>query len=141
MVTRQVAVSELTAARVDDALGQRRGDGYVAFRTRARLAPLLDVLAAAGAPLSEPDIPVSAVEALLDAYAQFLVQERGLVASTTSAYVLRAGRFLDGYGHGADLRAVDASVVTGAVLGEAEAVWVHRRRDAADIKVLVEQGL
>jgi integrase/recombinase XerD len=51
-----------------------------------------------------------------------LLSERGLAASTTSAYVLRARRFLDWHAHGADLRAVDTAVVTSAVLGEAEAV-------------------
>jgi integrase/recombinase XerD len=122
MAARQVAVAELTAARVEEYLEQRRGDGYAVFRTRTSLAPLLDVLAAAGAPLSEPAPSVSAVDALLDGCARYLLSERGLAASTTSAYVLRARRFLAGHGHGADLRAVDTSVVTSAVLGEAEAV-------------------
>jgi integrase/recombinase XerD len=61
MAARQVAVAELTAARVEEYLEQRRGDGYAVFRTRTSLAPLLDVLAAAGAPLSEPAPSVSAV--------------------------------------------------------------------------------
>lgn len=122
MAAHQLAVAELTAARVDEYLGQRRGDGYAVFRTRTSLAPLLEVLAAAGAPLNEPVPPFSAVEALLDGYAQFLLSERGLAASTTKAYVLRARRFLDWHGHGADLRAVDTAVVTSAVLREAEAV-------------------
>ena len=81
-----------------------------------------EVLAAAGAPLNEPDPTVSEADALLDAYERFLLTERGLVASTTSAYVLRARRFLDWHGHGADLRAVDTAVVTSAVLGEADRV-------------------
>lgn len=123
MATRQLGVAELTAARVEEYLDQRRGDGYATFRTRTRLAPLLDVLLAVGAPVNEPGPPpFSAVEALLDAYAQFLLSERGLAASTTSAYVLRARRFLDGHGDGADLRGVDTAVITAAVLLEAEAV-------------------
>lgn len=122
MATRQLAVAGLTSARVEDYLGQRRSDGYATFRTRTSLAPLLDVLATAGAPLSEPDRPVSAADAHLDAYAEFLRQERGLADSTTRAYVLRAQRFLDWHGPGADLRAVDTTVVTGAVLGEAARV-------------------
>lgn len=122
MASRQLAVAELTAARIDQYLGQRRGDGYASFSTKASLAPLLDVLAAAGAPLNEPDPPVSGLDALLAGYALFLCQERGLAVSTTSAYVLRARRFLDGHGRGADLRAVDTAVVTSAVLGETETV-------------------
>lgn len=122
LAARQLAVAELTAARVDEYLGQRRGGGYVAFRTRTSLAPLLEVLASAGAPLDEPDPPVSAVDALLDGYARFLLQERGLAASTISAYVLRSRRFLRGHGHGADLSAVDTAAVTHAVLAEADTV-------------------
>lgn len=122
MAAHQLGVAELSAARVEEYLGQRRSDGYALFCTRASLAPLLEVLAAAGAPLNEPDPPVSAVEALLDGYAQFLLGERGLAASTTRAYVLRARRFIDGHGHGADLRAVDTAVVTSSVLREAEEV-------------------
>jgi len=122
LTARQLGVADLTPQRVDEYLRQRRGMGYATFCTRTSLAPLLEVLAAAGAPLNEPDPPVSAVEGLLDGYARFLRQERGLADSTTSAYVLRAGRFLDRHGHGADLRAVDTAAVTGAVLAEAETV-------------------
>lgn len=118
MAASQLAVAELTVARVEEYLGQRC-EGHAAFRTRASLAALLEVLAAAGAPLNEPDQPVSAVDALLEGYARFLRQERGLAASTTRAYVLRAQRFLAWHGHGADLRAVGTAVVTGAVLAEA----------------------
>lgn len=123
MASHQIGgVSELSAALVEDYLAQRRSGGYAVFRTRASLAPLLEVLAAAGAPLNEPDPTVSEADALLDAYERFLLTERGLAASTTSAYVLRARRFLDWHGHGADLRAVDTAVVTSAVLGEADRV-------------------
>ncbi|MGH3516127.1 MAG: tyrosine-type recombinase/integrase [Haloechinothrix sp.] len=122
MAAHQLAVAELTAERVEQYLDQRRSHGYATFRTRPSLAPLLEVLAAVGAPLNEPGPPVSAVEELLDGYAHFLLGERGLAASTTKAYVLRARRFLDWHGHGADLRAVDTAVVTSAVLAETEAV-------------------
>lgn len=122
MATHRLAVAELSATRVEEYLVQRRRDGYAAFRTRASLAPLLEVLAAAGAPLAEPDPPVPAVEKLLEGYAQFLLSERGLAVSTTKAYVLRARGFLDGHGHGADLRVVDTAVVTNAVLAEADRV-------------------
>lgn len=122
LAARGLGVAELSAALVDEYLDQRRGDGYASFRTRASLAPLLEVLIGAGAPLKEPDLPRTAVEELLEGYAQFLRQERGLAASTTSAYVLRVRRFLDGHGHGADLAAVDTAVVTRAVLAEADAL-------------------
>lgn len=122
LTARQLDVVGLTVARVGEYLSQRRADGYASFCTRTSLAPLLDVLATAGAPLTEPDRPVSAVDGLLAGYARFLRQERGLAASTTSAYVLRAGRFLGWHGHGADLRGVDTAVITAAVLHEADSV-------------------
>lgn len=118
-----LGVRDLTATRVEEYLEQRRADGYASFCSRASLAPLLDVLAAAGAPLTGPvPGPGSPVEVLLAGYARFLREERGLAASTTAAYLLRARRFLGGYGHGADLHEVDTAVVTGAVLREASAV-------------------
>ncbi len=122
MATRQLTLEGLTSTRVEEYLDQRRGDGYSTFCSRASLTPLLDVLPLAGAPLSQPGRPASEADALLDGYAEFLRQERGLADSTTRAYVLRARRFLAWHGHGADLQAVDARVVTGAVLGEAERV-------------------
>lgn len=120
---RGLGVRDLSATRVEEYLGQRRADGYTAFCSWARLTPLLDTLAAAGAPLAAPEPgPASPVEVLLHGYARFLRQERDLAASTTAAYVLRARRFLDGYGHGADLHEVGTAVVTHAVLREADRV-------------------
>ena len=113
------------------------------FRTRASLAPLLEVLAAAGAPLNEPDPTVSEADALLDAYERFPLTERGLAASTTSACVPRACRFLDWHGHGADLRAVDTAVVTSAVLGgptECRRAGAVLRSRAAILPALLPPG-
>lgn len=120
---RQLGVLELTVARVDEYLEQRRADGYSSFCSRASLTQLLDVLARCGAPLVEPVVaPGSAVDVLLAGYACFLRQERRLAASTSAAYVLRARRFVTGYGHGADLREVSAAEVTRAVLRESGTV-------------------
>lgn len=119
LLARQLGVLDLTSARVDEYLEQRRADGYSSFCTRASLTQLLDVLARCGAPLVEPAAtPGSQVDVLLAGYARFLRQERGLAASTTVAYVLRARRFVTGYGHGADLGEANAEVVTRAVLRE-----------------------
>lgn len=90
LAARELDVEGLSTARVEEYLVQRRTDGYTSFCTRACLAPLLEVLGTAGAPLEEPEPELSAVEALLSGFARFLRQERGLAASTTSAYVLRA---------------------------------------------------
>ncbi|MGB8384085.1 MAG: hypothetical protein WCG47_23045 [Dermatophilaceae bacterium] len=88
-------VGDLTSARVDEYLAQRRADGYSSHCSRASLTPLLDLLAGCGAPvLVKPALPGSEVDALLAGFAGYLRQERGLAASTTTAYVLRARRFL-----------------------------------------------
>jgi integrase/recombinase XerD len=126
MQGRQLGIGELTATRVEEYVAQRRASGYAAFCSRTSLAPLLDVLAGAGAPLIESPVEGagSEVDALLSGYARFLREQRGLADSTTAAYVLRAGRFLTGYGHDADLAGLQAGDVTAAVLREAEVVTV-----------------
>lgn len=118
----EVDVAGLSSPRVDEYLRQRIRDGYSSFRTQASLTQLLDVLARCGAPLIEPATPESETDALLAGYARFLRQERGLAASTTAAYVLRARRFVAGYGHGADLGQLHTGDVTRAVLGETNTV-------------------
>ena len=120
--TRGFDVVDLTFERVDEYLAQRRAEGYVAFRSRASLKQLLDELGRCGTPLVEPVLPASEVDALLAGFAGYLRQERGLAASTTTAYVLRARRFVDGYGHDADLTQLGSGDVTRAVLREAGTV-------------------
>ena len=100
---RGLDVVNVTFERVDEYLTQRRAEGYSSFCSRASLEQLLDVLGRCGAPLVEPTLPGSEVDTLLAGFAGYLRQERGLAASTTSAYVLRARRFVNGYGHDADL--------------------------------------
>jgi len=115
----ELYVGDLTLARIDEYLAQRDTDGYASFCSRASLTQLLDVLARCGAPLVEPALAGSEIDVLLVGYARFLRQERGLAASTTAAYVLRARRFVTGYGHGADLGQLQTADVTRAVLREA----------------------
>lgn len=118
----ELGVGDLTLARVDEYLARRRADGYASFCSRASLTQLLEVLAGCGAPLVEPTLPESELDVLLVGYARFLREERGLAASTTAAYVLRARRFVTGYGHGADLGRLHTDDVTRAVLREAGTV-------------------
>lgn len=116
-------IGDLTFALVDEYLAQRRSDGYTSFCSRASLRQLLEVLAGCGAPLLvEPPLPGSDVETLLTGFSGYLRQERGLAASTTTAYLLRARRFVAGYGHGADLAGLGSGDVTRAVLREADRV-------------------
>ena len=86
---RQLGVDDLSVARVDEYLAQRRAEGYSSFCSWASLRQLLDVLARCGAPLAEAAVASgSEVDVLLAGYAGFLREERGLAASTTAAYVL-----------------------------------------------------
>lgn len=119
-------VADLTSSRVDEYLAQRRAGGYSSFCSRASLGQLLEVLVGCGAPLVGPASarPGSGVDVLLAGYADYLRRERVLVPSTVAAYLLRARRFIDGYGHGADLAGVAAGDVTRAVLREAGTVSV-----------------
>jgi len=117
-----LGVGDLTSARVDEYLARRRTEGYWSFCSRASLRPLLEVLANCGAPLVEPALPESEIGVLLAGYGRYLREERGLAASTTAAYVLRARRFVTGYGHGADLGRLHTGDVTRAVLREAGTV-------------------
>jgi site-specific recombinase XerD len=119
---RGLDVVDVTFERVDEYLAQRRAEGYVAFRSRASLEQLLDELVRCGAPLVEPVPPALEVDTLLAGFAGYLRQERGLAVSTTTAYVLRARRFVDGYGHAADLNRLGSGDVTRAVLREAGTV-------------------
>lgn len=118
----ELDAGDLTPARVDQYLAQRRTDGYSSFCSRASLTQLLDVLAGCGAPLVEPALPESEIDVLLAGYARFLREERGLAASTTAAYLLRARRFVTGDDHGADLGQLHTGDVTRAVLREAGTV-------------------
>lgn len=118
----ELDVGDLTLARVDEYLAQRLANGYSSFCSRGSLRQLLDVLARCGAPLVEPSVPGSEVDVLLAGYSRFLRRERGLAASTTAAYLLRARRFVTGYGHGADLDQLHTGDVTRAVLREAGTV-------------------
>lgn len=119
---RGLDVVDVTFERVDEYLAQRRAEGYTAFCSRASLEQLLDELGRCGAPLVEPARSASEVDVLLAGFAGYLRQERGLAASTTTAYVLRARRFVDGHGHDADLTRLSSGDVTRAVLREAGTV-------------------
>lgn len=116
---RELAVGDVTDARVEEYLQQRRADGYASFCSRASLRQLLTVLVACDAPLTGTATePASELDVLLGEYASFLRQEEGLAASTTQAYALRARRFLTGCGGVAKIPKLSAADVTKALLHE-----------------------
>ena len=84
---------------MEEFLRARRVAGYGQWRLSARgMAPLLDHLREVGiAPVCSPAVADSAVEVLLAAYRAYLVEERGLAASTVRNYVDVARQFLSEY--------------------------------------------
>lgn len=136
MQEREYGLPDLSSERVDEYVAGRCASGYSSFRTRASLAKLLETLAASGAPLSlAPSttgvVVLSRVNVLLSGFECFLREERGLTSSTTAAYLLRARRFLVDYTDDADLRAVTAATVSGAVLHQAQTRSVSSARVSA----------
>ena len=111
-------LADLTGERVEAYLRTRRA-GHAELRTRRALRPLLDFLAARGAlPVDPPTTPGSPTDVVLAAFGRYLLAERGLAASTASAYVARAGRFLSGCGAERELRTLTARDATAAVRAE-----------------------
>jgi len=120
-----LAVDDLSSDRVERYLADRRAAGYRGLRSVRALTPLLGYLARCGALGAEPPPPtLTPVEALLSSFERYLVVERGLARSTVSAYVTRAGRFLEGSAPDGDLGSVGSAQVIAAVLAECTALSV-----------------
>lgn len=80
-------LSELTREHLESFFGERRRAGYRSYFTPRSLRPIFQYLEAKGiASLPKAVVPRSAFDDLLDAYEHFLVQERGLQASTAHGY-------------------------------------------------------
>lgn len=119
-----LAAADLDRARVDQFVEARRAAGYRLSCSGRSLLSLVEMLAEAGVVLVEAAAPArSETVVLLDSFHRYLLEERGLVASTAAAYVHRAGRFVAGI-DGRGLVEVTAADVTAAVVREAGVVSV-----------------
>jgi site-specific recombinase XerD len=103
-------------------LEARRAEGYTLWLSTKAMAPLLAYLRGLGvaAQTPSPEEPVTPAEALLQRYRCYLIQERGLAASTIAAYSHVARLFLF---HRApegepDLKPLDAAAVIDFVTAE-----------------------
>jgi integrase/recombinase XerD len=95
LVERQVPVSELTRERIEEFLRFRRDAGYTCWLSPRGLSPLLGYLRSVGvAPAAVETRPEGPVETLLGDYRAYLIDERGLVASTVVYYLQFARLFL-----------------------------------------------
>lgn len=119
------STADLTEGRVEEFLAARRAAGYTGLISPRALVPLLEFLAGRDElPAAEPWVPSSRSEEVLAAFERYLLCERGLVASTASAYVRGAGRFMAAYAPDGQLGEVSAADVTRAVLDESAALSV-----------------
>jgi hypothetical protein len=121
MEARGLGAADLSAELAREFIAGRRAAGRRRGRTLRCLSPVLSALDGAG--VLAPDCPArpgSERERLLAGFGQYLRCERALAAGTASAYLARAGRFLDELG--GTLDGLAAGDVTAAVLAEAEKV-------------------
>lgn len=110
-----------TRARIDEFLEARRAKGYTLWLSTRAMAPLLGYLRDLGvAQALIPVSPASPAEELLERYRCYLIQERGLAASTIAAYSQVARLFLfDRSPEGElDLERLNAAEVIDFVLAE-----------------------
>src|SRR5712691_10185498 len=94
---RSFGPGDLTDERVAQFAADRRRQGYRGFRTSRSVHPLLDYLRGVGVapPLVRSIVAETPVDRLLREYAEYLVRERGLVATTVRGYTDFAKRFID----------------------------------------------
>lgn len=111
--------ADLTEQRVAEYLDARRVAGYSQYWTRRCLVPLLDFLDVQQVkPIEKMLAPTSRGQMMLASFERYLLSERGLRASTATAYVRYAGRFLDGYAADGDVSALTPAEVIAAVRAE-----------------------
>lgn len=81
-------VEELTPARVEEFLAHRRAEGYRLWLSAKAMVPLVEFLSGLGV-VATPALVGVATEAeqLQEDYRAYLVQERGLAASTITGYL------------------------------------------------------
>lgn len=117
--SQQLPPGELSTVRVNEFLKLRQEAGYTGLRTGKAMVAMLRFLRARGVvPLPVAAIPDTASGALLASFHRYLLNERGLAASTAAAYVTRASRFLCGYVTDGNVSLLSAGTVTQAVLDE-----------------------
>src|SRR5229473_6944415 len=102
-------VIDLTDRRIDEFFEARRARNCTWCVSPEALEPLLALLSELNVlPASEPLAAGSAADVVLAKFHRYLLNERGLAATTACAYVYRARRFIDGCALGAQLAATTA---------------------------------
>jgi len=95
LASKSLDLEQLTPERVEEFLVARRAAGYALWCSLKGVAPLLAYLRRLGVvPLPERTGPTTPVEQLLEVYRCYLVEERGLAASTVRSNLHVARLFL-----------------------------------------------
>lgn len=117
-----LSCAELTGERLAQYVSVRRSSGYRGLISLRAVEPLGRYLSGLGAIPAEVECaPQSAPAVLIGEFERYLRRERGLAASTVSAYVRRASRFLDGVAPDADLSRIGPRDVVAAIAAECAA--------------------
>jgi len=116
------AVTDLTVEVLEEYLGAAHAAGRVSLCSQAGLTHLLRALPI---PRADPDPPVeSSAERLLASFGRHLLNERALAENTTTAYLLRARRFLAWTAADGNVTALTTGDVTRALLRESQSVSI-----------------
>jgi len=122
LVDAGLRLGEFTREHVEAFFVERRHAGYTQFRTPRSLRPILQYLESEGLVSFPKVVENSAVNELWEEYGRFLVQERGLQASTVLQYCGYAQKFLSHHldSKCVELKGLSADYITNFILHESE---------------------
>lgn len=88
LAARGLEADDLTTARVDEFVAERRASGLAHLVSARALSSLLEYLRGLGiAPAAKVAAPVTAVDRLVERYSAYLLERRGLAPSSVRNYV------------------------------------------------------
>ena len=122
MQARDLTAVDLSPEVLQDYEVSVRASGRTFMSSNGSLVPLRRFLGIA--PPSPAPMPASATTELLASFRQHLLDERGLATCTTTAYLLRASRFLSWAAADGNVAVLTTADVTRAVLRESQSLSV-----------------
>jgi site-specific recombinase XerD len=112
LAARKLRPGHLTPARIEQVIRQRRREGYTNSLSARALAPLMEYLRAAGAtPASRETKPQTYADRVVFRYREYLINERGLGASSLNQRCGFARAFLARHKHDASLAKIGAGEI------------------------------
>ena len=119
--SRRLDLERLESELVEEFLADRRAEGYVLWRSAKGIAPVLAFLQRISVvPVPVVAGPITHADWLIEEFAGYLRNERGLAEATIRSYVNVAGLFLSTGSWAEDMTALTASEVTEFMLAENE---------------------